>query len=216
MLRSALLGAGGLAVVVLVTGCGSSTPELVAFENKTFYQYDSAGAGGDMTGFEQHYPPLDLSAKAPNPEYQGKTILGAGVHISRPTNWVIRAASNTPEKRYIEYVSPNEYIFSVYELVESPLDVWRDIMARYEDQAKQDGAEILGARVPMATWNAQGREYVVKRQVKAAKQPFVTLSREFLARGDHRLVLVQIVHQGDTLAPVSEELLRVVQTLEVL
>jgi hypothetical protein len=42
-----------------------------------------------------------------------------------------------------------------------------------------------------------------------------TLVRTSLARSDHRVVLVQVVHQTSTLKPVSDELLRVVQTLEI-
>lgn len=211
MHRVTILGLG----LALAMGC-SSAPEQIAFENRVFYQYDDYGAGRDARAFEVHYPPLDLAEKAPLPEYLGRSILGGTVRISRPKNWIIRAATNKPEHRFIEYVSPNEYIFAVYERVDSPEDTWRDIMNRYEEDAKANGAEILGGRIPIATWNAQGRLYTVKRRVKAAKQPYVNFSREFLARSDHRIILVQIVHQGETPAPVSDEMLRVVQTLEVL
>ncbi len=44
---------------------------------------------------------------------------------------------------------------------------------------------------------AAAAEKAAKRRVKAAKQPFVNMSREFLARSEHRVVLVQIVHQGE-------------------
>ena len=204
------LTAGAL---VIATGCGAHTPDPIAFQNRVFYNYDDPGA--DLSAFEQRYPPLDLAEQTPNPEYMGVSVIGANIHLSRPKNWVVRTASNQPQERYIEYVSPNEYVFSIYERVDSPEDVWREVMARYEDQVKGDGAELLGQRVPVSTWNAQGRAYVVRRQVKAAKSPFISVSREYLARSDHRIVLVQIVHQTATLKPVSDELLRVIQTLEI-
>ena len=193
-------------------GCQSG-PDPIAFQNRVFYNYDDPNA--DINAFEQRYPPLDLAEQAPNPEYIGVSVIGWNIHLSRPKNWVVRTASNKAEERFIEYVSPNEYIFSIYERVDSPRDVWREVMARYEEQVKADGAELLGARVPVATWNAQGRAYVVRRQVKAAKAPYIAVTREILARSDHRVVLVQIVHQTSTLKPVSDELLRVMDTLQI-
>jgi hypothetical protein len=207
---------GRLVALVLgaltLAGCGAG-PDQVAFTNRVFYHYDDPFA--DIAPFEQRYPPLDLTEQTPNPEYLGVTVIGGSIHLSRPKNWIIRTASNKPEERYIEYVSPNEYIFSIYERVDSPEDVWREVMSRYEQAVGAEGGELLGARVPVSTWNAQGRAYVVRRQVKAAKSPYINVSREFLARSDHRVVLVQIVHQTSTLKPVSDELLRVVATMEI-
>jgi hypothetical protein len=37
-----------------------------------------------------------------------------------------------------------------------------------------------------------------------------------LVRSDHRVDLVEIVHQGESIAPVGGELLRVVDTLQIL
>jgi hypothetical protein len=211
---------GRLAIAIIASalpfsiGC-SSAPDPIAFQNHVFYQYDQL-AQHDTSAFEQRYPPLDLEARIPNPEYIGVTVIGGSIHLSRPKNWVIRTASNKPEERFIEYVSPNEYIVSIYERVDSPSDLWRDVMDRYEADAKKSGAEILGGgRVPMSTWNAQGRAYVVRRQVKAAKEPFVNTSYEFLARSEHRIVLVQIVHQTTSIQPVNDELMRVVETMEI-
>ena len=214
MLRSAGRPLAALiAPSLLLLACHKQQPDPVAFENRVFYHYSDLNA--DPSPFEQRYPPLDLGERAPNPEYIGVSVIGANIHLSRPKNWVIRTASNKPEERFIEYVSPNEYIFAIYERVDSPEDLWRDIMARYEEDAKTSGAELLGARVPVSTWNAQGRAYVVRRHVPAAKAPFVNVSREYLARSDHRVVLIQVVHQTATLAPVSDELLRAIETLEI-
>jgi hypothetical protein len=201
----------GASAAASVSACHG--PEPIAFKNHAFYNYDDPTP--TISPFEQRYPPLDLAEQAPNPEYIGVSVIGSSIHLSRPKNWVIRVASNQAEQRYVEYVSPNEYVFAIYERLDSPADLWRDVMARYEEGVKADGAQLLGMRVPVSTWNAQGRAYIVRRNVLAAKTPFVTTSREFLARSDHRIVLVQIVHQTSTLRPVSDELLRVIQTLEI-
>ena len=121
----------------------------------------------------------------------------------------------TPERRFIEYVSPNAYIFAIYERTDSTVDPWRDVLGRYEEDAKASGAELLGGRIPVATWNAQGREYVVKRKVKGQRGPFVNTSREVVLRSSRRVDLVAVVHQGETLAGVGTELLRVMETLEL-
>jgi hypothetical protein len=76
--------------------------------------------------------------------------------------------------------------------------------------------KLVERRVPMATWNGQARAYVVRRKVPAAKLPYENTSLELLVRADNRVVLVQIVHQGESLALESDELMRVVQTLELL
>jgi hypothetical protein len=216
-LRVAGVGAVGLvgaATVFAALGCGGA-PEKVAFENKVFYQYDQLNPAQAAKSLESHYPPLDQNETPPLPEYTGVSVLGGTVHISRPRDWVIRAGSVQAEHRYVEYVSPNEYMVAIYELAESPLDVWRDVMGRYEDTAKKAGADLLGQRVPMATANAQGRGYFVRRPVAAAKGPLVNYSNEYLLRSDHRIVLLQIVHHAMSLAPMDAELRRVVETLEV-
>lgn len=210
LLTSVLLMVGGASIAA----CGGGPPP-AAFENRTFYQYDDLIATGGNAS-ERPYPPLDQKARPGLPEYIGVSILGGSVHLSRPINWKIRRLSTTPERRFIEYVSPNEYIFAIYERTDSALDPWREVLQRYEEDAKTSGAELVGARVPVATWNAQGREYVVRRKIKGQKGPYTNLSREVLLRSDHRVDLVEIVHQGETLVGVSDEMLRVMETLELL
>ena len=183
------VGVGWVAAVALagsLSACGGA-PEKVAFENKVFYQYDTLNPAQAAKSLEAHYPPLDQSESPPLPEYTGVSVLGDAVHISRPRDWVIRAGSIEAEHRYIEYVSPNEYMVAVYELAESPLDVWLEGMGRYEEQAKKSGAELLGQRVPMATANTQGRGYFVRRPVAAAKGPLLNYSNEYILRGDRRI-----------------------------
>src|SRR5690606_27881024 len=105
---------------------------------------------------------------------------------------------------------------ALYERPESPSALWRDILKRYEDDVQSLGAKIVGKRVPLATFKGQGRAYSIERTVEAPKRPLISNSREVLVRGEHRVVLVQIVFEGDSLEPVDGELLRVINTLEVL
>lgn len=196
---------------VLAAGCGGGIAS-VAEKNKTFYAYDTAGQ--DLVDlFERPYPPLDLRAEPPKLEYRGVSVLNGRVHVSRPKEWVLRKASNEPGRRYVQYVSPKEYVFAVYEWPDRPDAPWREVIGRYEDAAKASHAELLERRVPMATWNAQARAYVVRRRVPASKQPFINTSLELLARSERRIVLVQIVHQGEAVQELAGELLRVVETL---
>lgn len=194
-------------------GCGHR-PDPIAFKNRVFYHY--ADPNADPSAFEQRYPPLDLAEKEPNPEYIGVSLLEKTIHLSRPKNWVMRTASNMPAERYVEYISPNQYVFAIYERVDSPEDLWRDVLGRYEAEQQSSGAELLGGRVPVATWNAQGRSYLVRRFVEGAKSPYRNMAREYILRSDHRVVLMQIVYPTESIRPLHEELMRVVQTLEVL
>jgi hypothetical protein len=202
----------GMLGAVLLFAC-SSAPEQ-AQKNRTFYDWATAQAtGGD---FEQPYPPLDLMATPPALRYRGVTVVRGGVHLSRPINWMLRDGDNTPGQAFVQYISPNAYTFSVYERPESPSELWRDVMRRFEDDTKSLGAQIVGSRVPMAVSIGQGRAYTIQRQVDAAKTALTSRSREYLVRGATRIVLVQIVHEGQDLYAVDHELLRVIGTLEVL
>jgi hypothetical protein len=196
------------------SGC-SSGPDPIAFKNRTFYESFGQLTAAQMQEIEQPYPPLDLASGAHYP-YLGVQVLGSTVRISRPQDWIVRSASLEPQKRFIEYVSPREITFAVYERVESPLDPWRVLMSRYEDDVKKSGGLLLAGGVPATTWNAQARAYDVQRSVPAPKSPFVNVSREYLVRSEHRVVVVQIVHQGQSLESADEEMSRVIETLQVL
>jgi hypothetical protein len=196
---------------VAAVGCGGPTE--TAFDNRTFYHF---GARGDQWGdFESPYPPLDLN-KAEQTGYQGVKILQGTVRISRRNDWQIRRASNEPEGRFIEYVSPRQVIVSVYERVEAPEETWRTVIDRYLEETEAQGAAVLEDPVPRVLGNAQARAFDVERKVPATKAPYRVFSREYLARGEGRVVLVQIVRPSDDMDPYNDELMRVIRTLEVL
>jgi hypothetical protein len=188
----------------------------MAVKNRTFYDWAVPTGGSSAGEFEQRYRPLDLAEASPNPEYIGVTVVRGGVHLSRPKNWTIREASNEPGHAFIQYISPNAYSFSIYERPDSTSDLWRDILQRYEDDVNAAEAKIIGGRVPFATAQGQGRAFTIERKVAAAKRPFMSRSREILLRGDHRIVLIQLVHQDEDMSAIDRELMRAVTSLEVL
>jgi hypothetical protein len=194
-------------------GC-SSGPAPVAYENRTFYEY-GLGPGIDPGAFEKHYPPLDLAAKEQTPEYMGVSILGGQVRISRPKNWIIRTAGNQPNQHYIQYVSRNQYLVAIWERPDFSSDLWRDVLTRYQQSIKDAGGEVIGGPIPIATGNAQGRAYVIKKIIPAAKGPLSNGIREYVIRGSNKIILMQIVHPDGELPDLSTELLRVLTTLEV-
>ena len=179
-----------------------------------FYHEDLSGDPTLLAKkYEKPYAPLDATAQL---SYEGVSILDDAVRISRPHDWTIRAASLEPQRRYIEYVSPRQFLFSVYERIESPREPWHVLMSRYQEETTKQGGLFLGEAVPTAVWNAQARAYDVKRLVPAPKAPFENHSREYLIHGNRRVLLVQVVHSSESLEPISAELLRVVETLQVL
>ncbi|HEY6081445.1 MAG TPA: hypothetical protein VIW29_21670 [Polyangiaceae bacterium] len=194
-------------------GCGG--PADVAAKNRTFYDW-AVATGEGSKDFEERYPPLDFAAQAEAPEYVGVTVLRRGIHLSKPKNWLLRDASNQEGQAYVGYVSPNAYSFAIYERPEYVGDPWRDMLQRYEEDAQALGAKVTGKRVPVAVGIGQGRAYSVERSVEAAKKPLTSRAREYLVRGNSRVVVVQVVYEGDDISQVSPELLRVIDTLEVL
>ncbi|MGZ3419353.1 MAG: hypothetical protein ACXWUG_12075 [Polyangiales bacterium] len=206
---------GLLVPAVLVScllGCGGPAP--VAYENRTFYDY-GVGTSAEAARFETPFPKLDLAAHDSSPDFVGVTILGGRASISRPRNWVIRSASLAPGQRFIQYVSANQYLIAIWERPDYADSLWRDVQARYLEDAKNAGAQIIAGPVPVAMWNAQGREFLVERKVPAAKSPLTSTVREFLVRGEGRVLLVQINYQEDQLAANSAELIRLISTMHV-
>ena len=113
--------------------------------------------------------------------------------MGRPLDWSIRSADYTPQQRFISYQSPRQFIFSIYERVDPVDDTWTEVLRRYEADVEEQGSDILAARLPVSTANAQGRTYLVKTRVPS-KPDYQGYSHEVLIRSPHRVMLVQIVH----------------------
>jgi hypothetical protein len=199
-----------LLVLAGIGGCASAPP----VENHTFFQSDEPTTAGP-NAFEVPFAALDLPAAAGGSPYVGVTILGGAVRLSRPASWHVRRASSAPGRKFVEYVSPHEYLFAVYERPDSAGASWTDIEGAYEAETAKH-VEWLGKGIPIAGWDTQGREYVLRRKVKGQRAAYENTSREFLFRGRHSVATVALVHQGLSDAAIEPELLRTIQTLSVL
>lgn len=197
-----------------LSGCGGAG-QIRPEDNQVFYHRDVRGEDGSFgPGVESPYPPLDHARS--DLTYKGVAVLEGIARLSRPDDWTIRAASLDPERRFIQYASPRQILFTVYERIESPRDPWYIVMGRYQEETTEQGGVFLGPGVPAAVWNAQARAYDVKRLVPAPKSPFQNHSREYLIRGERRFLLVQIVRPDESPEAISDELLRTIGTLQVL
>lgn len=194
---------------VILGACGGASG---ATRNRTFYDW-SLGDGSQK--FESPHPPLNWPLESESPAFLGVSVLEGRVRFSRPRDWLLRNGSNRPDEPYIHYVSPNGYSFGIYQRRDPIDDSWSEILERYEDDLKQDGAVDVGGRVPMATLRGQGRVYSVERDVEAKQHPLRSRSREMIVRSEEHVVLVQIVFQDENLAAVDHELLRAVATIHV-
>lgn len=210
LLWSRALAVGG---ALAVTGCGGALE--VAERNRTFYTHEHRADDAASKDFEVPYPPLDAAAPAPAIAYRGYAVLNRHVRLSRPADWVLRGASDEPGRRFVQYVSPRACLVTIYERPDVFNDTWPAVLQRYEDEAREAKAELLVRRIPVASFGSQGRAFVVRRRVPGARGAYENLSHEIVARGDRRVVLVQIVPQGGELDPAIDELQRVLETLEV-
>lgn len=164
---------------------------------------------------ERPFPALDSPDVPGGKNWMGVSVLGDRVRFARPRGWSVRDASLEPGHAYVRYVSPNAYSFAIYERTDGAGEGWHDIFQRYEGDVAASGAKIIAAHIPVVTAGNQGREYTVERHIEA-KPPVVSHSREILVRGEHRIVLVQIVTDEDSVARIASEILDVVHRLEVL
>jgi hypothetical protein len=202
---------GSLLTLLIVAG-GSACASPTEGETHTFFQNDEDLSIGRI---EVPFPPLNRPAQAGAPAYVGVTALEV-VRFSRPETWHVRRASTLKDHRYVEYASPNEYLFAIYERPDSAGASWSDVLIQYEADAKTHGVEFVGRDIPTAGEDTQGREYVLKRKIKGQREPWESTSREFVFRGKHYFALVELVHQGQSDASIEREVLRAIQTLSVL
>jgi hypothetical protein len=89
-------------------------------------------------------------------------------------------------------------------------------LKRYEDDTEAQGGEFMGKGVPLSTFDSQARAYDVRRGVPAGSEPFVSFSREYVLRSDHRVILVQIVRPREDFGEAEAELLDFVKSIRVL
>jgi hypothetical protein len=163
---------------------------------------------------EQHVAALDGAASGGEP-WVGVSILRGGVRFSHPPHWTIRDAGLETGRSFVRYISPNAYSFAIYERPDPPDKSWNDILSHYEADVTASGAKALGQRVPTATATNQGLAYTIDRKIES-KTPVLSRSREILLRGDHHIVLVQIVTTEENLSRISNELLELLRRIEVL
>lgn len=188
----------------------------VAERNRTFYLLEAKGEVF-RAEYERPLPRLDRGAVPATGTRSGTgvSVLAWHVHLTRPADWVLRDGSAEPGRRFVRYVSPRAFVFGVYEWDGSPDEPWRTALARLEADYKQTRTEVLEARVPIATWDAQGRMFALARSVPGAKGPYRTESREYLLRSRDRFVLVQVVVGASGPEGWASEVASVLETLSV-
>lgn len=194
-----------------LAGCGGS-PTAPA-QDQVFYLH-GGGVVDRNFSWETYFQPLDLPATERVPRIVGVGVLRGDVRLGRPIDWYVRAADLTPHHRFISYQSPRQFIFSIYERIDSPEDTWTNVERRYEADVASQGSQILAGRMPVATANTQGREYFIKTKVPA-KPEYQNYAREVLIRGDRRLMLVQVVHTGESVEPIADEIAAVMKSITV-
>ena len=200
------------ALALCPCACGGSQASSTVF--------DPAGATNsapvDLTSkrLEVAYQPLDAAGAEGEP-WIGVSVLQGHVRLSRPSTWQVRDAGLELGHSFIRYVSPNAYSFALYERTDDPEKKWQKILEHYEADLTANGAKAIGQNVPVATPSNQGREYTVDRKIQS-KEPVLSRSREILLRGDHDIVLVQIVVEEENLSRVAGEILEVLRRIEVL
>jgi hypothetical protein len=200
-----------VAVGAIALGCGG-TPSAPA-EDEVYYLHERGAIDRRYT-WERYYPSLDHEETRRLPKRVGVAVFEGDVVLSRPIDWFLRTADYTPERRVISYQSPRQFQFNIYERVDPPGETWDAILDRYEEDVKNSGSEILSARIPVATANAQGRSYLVKTVVDKKPTATDTLAHEILVRTPNRILLVQIVH-GDNIDTSIDEMTAALRSIIV-
>ncbi|MBK8253327.1 MAG: hypothetical protein IPK82_11765 [Polyangiaceae bacterium] len=199
-----------LGAALALMGCGGS-PTAPRFDD-VFYLH-GGGLIDKNASYETYFEKLNIDATAQAPRYVGVGILEGDVRLSRPIDWYVRGADYNPETRFISYQSPRQFLFSIYERIDHPEDSWADVLRRFEGDLRDQGAQILAGRVPVASANAQGRSYLLKTKV-AAKPAYQSYSHEILLRSERRLLLVQVVH-GENTDTISDEITTALKSILV-
>ena len=201
-----------LAIVLLpaLAGCGGS-PTAPA-QDQVFYLHGTKPVDKNSL-FETYFKPLDEEPTVRTPRIVGVGVMNGDVRLGRPIDWYVRSADYTPQQRHISYQSPRQFLFSIYERVDSPEDTWTDVERRYEADVAAEGSTILAGRMPVATANTQGRAYILRTRVPV-KPEYQNYAHEVLIRGDHRLMLVQVIH-GENVEAIEDEVNEVLKSITV-
>lgn len=207
--RLAAMAAATL-LAAFALGCGGS-PTAPA-KDEVFYLH-GGGLIDRNYSYETYFKSLDQKADERTPRIVGVGVLSGDVRLGRPIDWYIRGADYTPQQRYISYQSPRQFLFSIYERIDSPEDTWTDVLRRYESDLEEQGSQILAARIPVATANTQGRSYIIKTKVPA-KPDYQNYAHEILIRSNRRLLLVQVIH-GENTEAIQDEMVAAVKSLTV-
>jgi hypothetical protein len=200
-----------LVPALLIAACGGGGGGVS--DNRTFFEKPQYAAGASSAGqFESAYAPFDRPVQGDLPAFLGVAVLGDSIRFSRPDNWVLRAAND--DARTIAWVSPRQYQFAVYDRRDLGRD-WDDVLAKYEGELRASGTEVIAQRVPMATANAQGRGYLLRKAVPGAKQAYVAFSREYLLRGPKQVFIVQVVTDARVQRSTLDEVETVLRSIRL-
>src|SRR5262245_37659182 len=207
-----LLPAMAIALGVLSAGCGGSPT--APSRDEVFYLHSGTGIIDRNYSWETYFKPLDATATERVPRVVGVGVMRGDVRLGRPIDWNVRAADYSPHHRFISYQSPRQFLFSIYERIDPVEDTWPAVERRYEADVTAQGSTILAGRMPVATANTQGREYLLKTKVPA-KPEYMAFSREVIIRGERRLMLVQVIHTGENAEPIEDEITAVLKSITV-
>jgi hypothetical protein len=199
-----------IAICLSVAACGGSP---TAPQRDDVFYLHGGGVIDTNESFETYLARLDAQATPRLPRSVGVGIFRGDVRMSRPIDWSVRAADYTPGQRFISYQSPRQFLFSIYERIDGPDDTWPEVLQRYEKHVDDQGSDVLAARMPIATANAQGRVYVVRTKLPS-KTTQHSLSHEIVIRGDRRVMLVQIVH-AENIESSADEMVTALKSLVV-
>jgi len=200
-----------LSVAMLALACGGSPT--APKDDDVFYLHGGGVIDKDRS-WEVYFPKLDKDKSTTLPRQIGVGVLDGDVRFARPIDWTVRDADYTAEKRFISYQSPRQFSFSIFERVDPNREPWPDVLKRYEEETKGQGAVILATRQPVGTANSQGRAYLLRTTVKAKPKPFEAFSTEILVRSEERVLLVQVVHRG-FIDPIGEEVANAISSMVV-
>ncbi len=204
----AALAAAGVSLVAVGCGGAPTAPK----SDETFYLH-GGGVIDKNKSWETYYPKFDRDKTNRLPRFVGIGVLDGDVRMARPTDWTLRDADYTPEHRFISYQSPRQFTFSIFERVDPDRDTWTQVLRRYEKDTRLQGSDILAARLPVGTANAQGRAYLLHTKVRA-KPDFDGYATEILIRDERRVLLVQVIHRQD-IESIADEVSQAVASMVV-